>query len=101
MTVRSAQSRLALLGAGLSLALVSACSLQSDDSAKDAGDSSGTGSATQVSKTSAAQITSNIRRGASNVGLGRKVRLGVTGGTLSAVQVTGPDGAVVAGQMSA
>ncbi len=105
MTVRSARSRLALLGAGLSLALVSACSLQSDDSGKDAGDGSGngsgTGSATQVSKSSAAKITSNIRRGARNVDLGRKVRLGVTGGTLSEVQVTGPAGAAVAGRMSA
>ena len=102
MTVRSARSRLVLLGAGVSLALVSACSIQKDDSGKTADDGSGQGSsATQVSKSSAAKITSNVQRGARNVDLGRKVRLGVTDGTFSDVQVTGPAGAVVAGRLSA
>jgi lipoprotein-anchoring transpeptidase ErfK/SrfK len=102
MTVRSARSRLALLGAGLSLALVSACSLQTDDSGTDtAGSGSGQDGATQVPKSSAAKISANIPRGARNVDLGRKVRLVSTGGTLSDVQVTGPDGAVVTGQLSA
>ena len=102
MTVRSARSRLVLLGAGVSLALVSACSIQKDDSSgKAADDGSGQGSATQVSKSSAAKITSNVQRGARNVDLGRKVRLGVTDGTFSDVQVTGPSGAVVTGRLSA
>ena len=101
MTVRSARSRLVLLGAGGSLALVSACSIQKDDSGKTADNGSGQGSATQVSKSSAAKITSNVQRGARNVDLGRKVRLGVTAGTFSDVQVTGPDGAVVTGRLSA
>jgi lipoprotein-anchoring transpeptidase ErfK/SrfK len=102
MTVRSARSRLLLLGAGLSLALVSACSLQTDDSGtKTAGSGSDQDGATQVAKSSAAKITSNIPRGARDVDLARKVRLVATGGTFSDVQVTGPDGAVVTGRLSA
>ncbi len=102
MTVRSARSRLVLLGAGLSLALVSACSIQSDnDHGKATADGSGQDGATQVAKSSAAKISSNIQQGANNVDLGRKIRLGVTDGTLSGVQVTGPAGAVVAGRLSA
>jgi lipoprotein-anchoring transpeptidase ErfK/SrfK len=102
MTVRSARSRLLLLGAGLSLALVSACSLQTDDSGKKtAGSGSDQDGATQVAKSSAARISSNIPRGARNVDLARRVRLVATDGTLSDVQVTGPDGAVVTGRLSA
>jgi lipoprotein-anchoring transpeptidase ErfK/SrfK len=101
MTVRSARSRLVLLGAGLSLALVSACSIQSNDHDKATADGSGHDSASQVSKSSAAKITGNIRQGARNVDLGRTVRLVVTDGTLSGVQVTGPAGAMVAGRLSA
>ena len=46
----------------------------------------------QVSKDSAAKISSNIARGARNVGLERKVRLAVEAGTFEDVQVTGPQG---------
>ena len=102
MHPRSARPRLALLGAGLSLALVSACSVSTgsdDDAASGDGNTSKAGAA-QVAKTSSAKISSNIARGAGNVGLQRKVRLAVTSGTLQDVQVTGPRGAIVAGNLS-
>lgn len=104
MNPRPARPRLALLGAALSLALVSACSVSTgsksaSDDTSDGGSS--TSDASQAAKTSAAKISSNIARGAQNVGLQRKVRLAVASGTFEDVQVTGPRGAIVQGRLSA
>jgi len=99
MTTRSSRSRIALLGAGISLALVAACGGQNSAGSGGA-DEPRDDTAAQAAKSSDAKITSNIRRGATNVGLERKVRLAVASGTFQAVQVTGPRGAIVQGQLS-
>jgi lipoprotein-anchoring transpeptidase ErfK/SrfK len=96
MSSRSVRSRLSLFGAALALVSVTACSGAS-------GDDPGTqpqGDASEVSKTSAAKIVSNIRPGAKAVGLERKLRLRVNAGTFEAVQVTGPRGGVVQGRLT-
>ena len=102
MATRSARTRLALLGVGVSLALVSACSITSNDhqAAGSATTPPAKSDASQVAKVSAARITSSIPQGARSVGLDRKVRLAVASGTLQDVQVTGPQGVIVRGQLS-
>ena len=103
MATRSARTRLALLGAGVSLALVSACSITSNDHAASGSTKTPEpkSDASQVAKESAATITSNIPQGARGVGLDKKVRLAVASGTFQDVQVTGPQGAIVQGRLSA
>jgi lipoprotein-anchoring transpeptidase ErfK/SrfK len=103
MHPRSARSRFALLGAGLTLALASACSVSTGSKGDASGDTStpSKSDASQVAKSSSAKISSNIARGAANVGLQRKVRLNVASGTFQDVQVTGPRGAIVQGALSA
>ncbi|MBV9831969.1 MAG: L,D-transpeptidase family protein [Marmoricola sp.] len=78
---------------------MAACSTQSGGD-QGSGSPSGKGDASQVSRSSAAKISSNIPRGARNVGLDRKVRLAVVQGTFQDVQVTGPRGAIVQGHLS-
>src|SRR4051794_9192074 len=100
MSTRSIRPRLVLIGAGLSCVLAATgCSVQSSGGGKS-GDQSGQGTASQVAKSSSAKISSNIPRGARNVGLQRKVRLSVANGTFQAVQITGPSGAIVQGHLS-
>ena len=95
MSCRSPRNRLTMFGVAIVLAAVSACSsTPGSDSAKSEGEAS------QVSKTSQAKIHSNIRPGAKNVDIERKLKLHVRSGTFETVQVTGPKGAVINGRMS-
>ena len=103
MSPRPVPSRLALLGAGVLLTLVSACSVSTGSGGSDGTTGAGgsTSKASQAPEASAATISSNIARGARNIGLQRRIRLDVASGTFQAVQVTGPRGAVVQGALSA
>jgi lipoprotein-anchoring transpeptidase ErfK/SrfK len=95
MSCRSPRTRLSILGATVALAVVSACSgAPGSDSSQSDGETS------QVSKTSEAKIRSNIRPGAKNVDIERKVKLRVKAGTFETVQVTGPKGAIIKGRLS-
>jgi lipoprotein-anchoring transpeptidase ErfK/SrfK len=96
MSCRSPRTRLSVLGAALALAAVSACSsAPGGDSSQPKG-----GEAAQVSKTSEAKIRSNVRHGAKNVDIDRKLKLRVQAGTFETVQVTGPEGAIIKGRLS-
>jgi lipoprotein-anchoring transpeptidase ErfK/SrfK len=95
MSCRSPRTRLSILGATVALGVVSACSgAPGSDSSQSDGETS------QVSKTSEAKIRSNIRPGAKNVDIERKVKLRVKAGTFETVQVTGPKGAIIKGRLS-
>jgi lipoprotein-anchoring transpeptidase ErfK/SrfK len=97
MTSRSFRNRLSLVGVVLALAAVTACSGQPGaDPAAD-----GQNDTHQVSKTSEAKITSNVRSGAKAIDIERKVRLAVDKGTFETVQMTGPNGGIVQGRLSA
>ncbi len=98
-STRSLRARFGLLGAVLGLAVVSACSSQVAAGNKGATDSQAEQS--QAPKTSAAKIGSNIKRGATGVDLGRKLKLHVDSGTFEEVQVTGPKGGTVKGRLNA
>jgi lipoprotein-anchoring transpeptidase ErfK/SrfK len=102
MSRLSVRPRLALLGAGVLLAVVSACSVSTGSGGSDeaTGDGGSTPEASPAPKASAATISSNITRGARNIGLQRRIRLDVASGTFQAVQVTGPRGAIVRGALS-
>jgi len=97
MLRRSVRSRLSLVGVVLTLALATACS---GDPGSDTDDTPTGGEAQQAAQKSEATITSNIRRGANDVDLERKLRLAVDAGTFETVQVTGPKGAIVQGRLS-
>jgi lipoprotein-anchoring transpeptidase ErfK/SrfK len=96
MRSRSTRTRLSLAGALMALLAVTACSGQTDDGAQS--QSSDTRSA--ANKESVAQIVSNIRRGAKQVGIERTLKLRVRSGTFEDVQVTGPKGGIVKGKLS-
>jgi lipoprotein-anchoring transpeptidase ErfK/SrfK len=97
MFSRSPRSRLALVAVAMTLASVTACSGQPGE---DAG-TDPQSDTSQVSKKSEAKVVSSIRPGAKGVGLERKLRLRAESGTFDAVQVIGPEGAVVQGRLSA
>ena len=99
MRSRSVRSRLSLAGVALTLAAVTACAGQGADEGSAQGGSDG--ARTAAEKRSEATISSNIRRGASQVGLERRLKLRVESGTFEEVQVTGPKGGIVKGRLSA
>ncbi len=98
MLSRSTRTRLSLAGAVMALVAVTACSGQSGGGAEP--DANSTGAKQASKKESSAKIVSNIRRGAKDVGIERKLKLSVRSGTFEEVQVTGPKGAIVEGKMS-
>jgi lipoprotein-anchoring transpeptidase ErfK/SrfK len=83
----------------LALTAVTACSGQGSDQAEGKSDAASAQSA--ADKKSEATVVSNIRRGAKQVGLERRLKLRVQDGTFEDVQVTGPRGAIVEGKLSA
>ncbi|MCW2846847.1 MAG: hypothetical protein JWR90_821 [Marmoricola sp.] len=99
MSSRSFRTRVSLFGVALTLVSVTACSVSTNS---DKGSASEPQSApSPVSKSSDAKITSSIRPGAQAVGLERRIKLNVASGTFETVQVTGPNGGVVQGRLSA
>jgi lipoprotein-anchoring transpeptidase ErfK/SrfK len=103
MSARPMRARLSALVAAGALVLVSACSAGTTGSA-DKGGSSTPDAASSPSSSptgSAASIESNLRPGARDVDLGRKVKLDVTSGTFSDVNVVGPQGGTLRGRLSA
>jgi lipoprotein-anchoring transpeptidase ErfK/SrfK len=103
MTARSLRTRLSASAAACALVVVSACaSSTTSGGGSDQPASSGSGASAQESpKKSTAAIESNVRQGARNVDIERRIRLSVTSGTFSAVNVTGPHGVIVRGKLSA
>ena len=99
MRTRSVRTRLSLVGVALALTAVTACSGQGSDQAEGKSDAASAQSA--ADKKSEATVVSNIRRGAKQVGLERRLKLRVQDGTFEDVQVTGPRGAIVEGKLSA
>jgi lipoprotein-anchoring transpeptidase ErfK/SrfK len=99
MRSRSARTRLSLAGVALSMAAVTACSGQGGNDAEARPDNASAQRA--ADKDSEAKIVSNIRRGAKQVGLERRLKLRVQDGTFEDVQVTGPKGGIIEGKLSA
>ncbi len=102
MSSRTLRPRPLLAGLLVSALALSGCSLTSGDSesAKAAG-RSGDAPTAQEERESAAVIASNIRRGAQDVDLTRKLRLTVQDGTFEDVQVTTRRGTPLEGRLSA
>ena len=99
MRSRSVRTRLSLVGVALSLAAVTACSGQGGEEPAAQPDNASAQRA--ADKDSEAKIVSNIRRGAKQVGLERRLKLRVQDGTIEDVRVTGPKGGIIEGRLSA
>ncbi len=105
MSSRATRSRLSLACVAVTLGMLSACSSTSSSvpSSADGGSSSSgsTAKATPAPPQSQAKIASNVRANARSVDLTKKVTLNVDSGTFQTVQVTGPQGGIVQGRLSA
>ena len=104
MSSRTLRSRSALAGVLASALAISGCSLTAGSDSDDAGartSSGGAAPSAQEERESAAVVVSNIRRGAQDVDLTRKLRLSVQDGTFEDVAVTTRRGEPVEGRLSA
>ncbi|KQT94411.1 hypothetical protein ASG49_05895 [Marmoricola sp. Leaf446] len=104
MSSRTLRSRSALAGVLASALAISGCSLTAGGGSDDAGartSSGGEAPSAQEERESAAVVVSNIRRGAQDVDLTRKLRLSVQDGTFEDVTVTTRRGEPVEGRLSA
>lgn len=104
MSSRTPRSRSALAGLLASALALSGCSLTANGDSDEAGSrtaGSGEAPSVQEEQDSAAVVVSNIRRGAQDVDLTRKLRLTVQDGTFEDVTVTTRRGEPVEGRISA
>ncbi len=99
MSRRSIRARLLGSAVALVLAGTSACAVQTDP--EDSASGTKQAAAATADEVSQASVVSNIRRGAVDVDLDRKLRLRAESGILETVTVAGPEGAQIKGRLSA